>query len=53
MLVPSISSFLTPVYAPAVFVRAAGIALLVGLAGAAYPALRATRLTPMEPLRHE
>ena len=53
MLVPSISSFLTPVYAPAVFVRAAGIALLVGLAGAAYPALRATRLTPMEALRHE
>jgi putative ABC transport system permease protein len=53
MLVPSISSFLTPVYAPAVFVRAAGIALLVGVAGAAYPAYRATRLTPMEALRHE
>jgi putative ABC transport system permease protein len=53
VLVPSISSFLTPVYSPAVFVRAAGIALLVGLAGAAYPALRATRLTPMEALRHE
>jgi putative ABC transport system permease protein len=53
MLVPSISSFLTPVYAPDVFVRAVAIALIVGLAGAAYPALRATRLTPMEALRHE
>lgn len=53
LLVPSISSFLTPVYAPAVFVRAVVIALLVGLAGAAYPAIRAIRLTPMEALRHE
>jgi putative ABC transport system permease protein len=53
MLVPSISSFLTPVYTPAVFLRAVAIALVVGLAGAAYPAIRATRLTPMEALRHE
>ena len=53
MLVPSISSLLSPVYAPDVFVRAVVIALVVGLAGAAYPALRATRLTPMEALRHE
>jgi putative ABC transport system permease protein len=53
MLVPSISSFLAPVYAPQVFVRAVAIALVVGLAGAAYPAVRATRLTPMEALRHE
>jgi putative ABC transport system permease protein len=53
MLVPSISSFLTPVYAPTVFIRAVAIALLVGLVGAAYPAIRATRLTPMEALRHE
>jgi putative ABC transport system permease protein len=53
LLVPAISSFLTPVYAPSIFVRAVVIALVVGLAGAAYPAIRATRLTPMEALRHE
>jgi len=53
LLVPSVSMFLAPVYTPSVFVRAIAIAFVVGLVGAAYPAFRATRLTPMEALRHE
>ena len=52
-LVPSISSFLTPQYPAEVFVRALAVAVVVALAGAAYPALRAVRLVPMEALRHE
>jgi putative ABC transport system permease protein len=52
-LVPSISSFLTPTYPAEVFVRALGVAVVVALIGAAYPALRAVRLVPMEALRHE
>jgi len=52
-LVPAISGFLTPVYSAEIFVRAFLIALVVGIGGAAYPAVRATRLTPMEALRHE
>ena len=36
-----------------VFVRAIGIALLLGLLGGLYPAYRATRLQPVEALRYE
>lgn len=53
MLVPSISNFLAPVYTAELFARAAAIGIGVGLLGAAYPAVRAIRLTPMEALRHE
>ncbi len=53
MLVPSISNFLSPVYTPALFARAAAIGIVVGVLGAAYPAVRAIKLTPMEALRHE
>ena len=52
-LVPAGSSFLTPEYAPAVFVRALAVGALVALVGAIYPAVRAVRLSPMEALRHE
>ena len=53
LLVPAISSYLDPVYEPAVFVRALAVGVFVAVAGAAYPAFRAVRLSPMEALRHE
>lgn len=53
LLVPAISAFLTPVYSADVFLRAIAIGVVVALAGAAYPAVRAVRLSPMEALRYE
>jgi putative ABC transport system permease protein len=53
MFLPAVGSFLEPSYAPAIFVRALVVAVVVSLAGALYPALRAVRLSPMEALRHE
>ncbi len=52
-LIELVRNFLEPKYEVAVFVRALVVAVLVALAGAAYPAFRAVRLTPMEALRHE
>ena len=53
LLVPAISSFLDPVYETTVFLRALAVGVLVAVVGAAYPAFRAVRLSPMEALRHE
>jgi ABC-type antimicrobial peptide transport system permease subunit len=42
-----------PVWAAGVFVRAAGVALALGLIGGLFPALRASRMQPIEALRYE
>jgi putative ABC transport system permease protein len=49
----SIKNLIEPRYSVEVFARALVVAMIVALAGAAYPAFRALRLTPMEALRHE
>jgi len=53
MAIPSIGNFIQPVYTADVFIRAFLIAVLVGLIGGVYPALRASRLPPTEALRYE
>jgi putative ABC transport system permease protein len=53
LLIDVIRNVLEPQYSPDVFVRALVVAVVVALAGAAYPAVRAVRLTPMEALRYE
>ncbi len=51
--IPIYSNILQPRWDLAVFGRAFSIALLLGLLGGLYPALRATRLQPVEALRYE
>jgi putative ABC transport system permease protein len=53
LLVEEIRGLLEPAYSPDIFIRALVVAVVVALFGAAYPAFRAVRLTPMEALRHE
>jgi putative ABC transport system permease protein len=53
LVVPAVEALLAPAYPPSVFARALAVGVVVALAGAAYPAYRAVRLSPMEALRHE
>ncbi len=46
-------TMIKPVFSPELFLRAFGIAFLVGIVGGIYPAYRASRLAPTEALRYE
>jgi putative ABC transport system permease protein len=48
-----VRSLLVPEYPSGIFLRAFGVAVVVALVGALYPAIRAVRLTPLEALRYE
>ncbi len=52
-LVPMVSGTLSPIWSVDVFLRAAVVAIALGLAGGLYPAFRATLLQPVEALRYE
>jgi ABC-type antimicrobial peptide transport system permease subunit len=52
-LIPIYSGMLQSRWDLDIFVRAISIAILLGLLGGIYPALRATRLQPVEALRYE
>jgi putative ABC transport system permease protein len=51
--VPAVGGVVVPAYPPSVFFQASLVGLVVGLAGAIYPAVRASRLLPVEALRYE
>ena len=52
-LSPSVASMLEGAFTPAIFIQAIVVSLLLGLAGAVYPAWRASQLQPVEAMRRE
>ena len=52
-IIPMVGEMLTPIWEMDIFIRAIMIAILLGVLGGIYPALRATRLQPVEALRYE
>jgi putative ABC transport system permease protein len=52
-LAPFIGDAVAPVWSVDVFLRAMGVAIILGIIGGIYPAYRASRLQPVEALRYE
>lgn len=52
-LIQIYADILDPIWTPDIFIRALLVAVFLGLVGGLYPALRATRLEPVEALRYE
>ena len=50
---PMVGDSVSPIWEIDIFIRAIGIALMLGIIGGIYPAFRATRLQPVEALRYE
>ena len=44
---------ISPLFTPKIFLQAFGIAIVVGIIGGIYPALKAVKLPPTEALRYE
>ena len=53
VLLPTIQSFLSPVYTPEVFLRGLAVGVGVALLGALYPAYRAATYSPAQAIRYE
>ena len=53
LLIPGFGSFLAPAWEPSTFVQAVALTLGLGLLGGIFPAVRASRLPPVEALRYE
>ncbi len=51
--IPVVASFVESIVTPGIFVQGVVVAVLLGAAGGAYPAWRASRLQPAEALRYD
>ena len=51
--IPGVGNMLKPVWEPSTFVQAIALTLFLGLLGGIFPAIRASRLRPVEALRYE